>query len=108
MQSSKFEVQSEECEVQTDELTESANGDAEEAICTSTDNEEPTEAPEEDESTTEAPADDDNKDEEKPTEAPDNNKGDIPQTGDNGIVAAFAVCAVAAGAFIVLSKKKED
>ncbi len=68
--------------------------------------EEPTEAPEEDEST-EAPADD-NKDEEKPTEAPDNNKGDIPQTGDNGIVAAFAVCAVAAGAFIVLSKKKED
>ncbi len=37
-----------------------------------------------------------------------NNTGNIPQTGsDNGMVAAFAVCAVAAGAFIVLSKKKE-
>lgn len=60
-----------------------------------------------DEDPTEAPTED-NKDDEKPTEAPDNNDGDIPQTGDNGIVAAFAVCAVAAGAFIVLSKKKED
>lgn len=37
-----------------------------------------------------------------------NNTGNIPQTGsDNGMVAAFAVCAVAAGAFIILSKKKE-
>ena len=36
-----------------------------------------------------------------------NDKNNIAQTGDNGMIAAFAVCAVAAGAFIVLSKKKE-
>ena len=47
-----------------------------------------------------------------PTEAPTTqpsggSTGNIPQTGDNGMISAFAVCAIAAGAFIVLSKKKE-
>jgi LPXTG-motif cell wall-anchored protein len=44
-----------------------------------------------------------------PTTAPStgNNTGKLPQTGDNGMLSAFAVCAVAAGAFIILSKKKE-
>lgn len=36
-----------------------------------------------------------------------NDKNNIAQTGDNGMISAFAVCAIAAGAFIVLSKKKE-
>lgn len=44
-----------------------------------------------------------------PTTSPSNNGGNIPQTGssDNGMISAFAICAIAAGAFIVLSKKKE-
>ena len=67
----------------------------------------PTEAPSTQAPTTQAPTTNGGNNNGGNTNNGGNNTGNIPQTGDNGMVAAFAVCAIAAGAFIVLSKKKE-